>query len=497
MSEPLTVLTARYSQFAPDPELHGSYYPTDIYPGEAISATIRAHEGTEPLAENLRVWRFSPLGLEVALDSATADLSVGLLVDVDLRIGSSSTTMSGLAVVKTKNELGRSIVGIRLVELESTKFDGADRRRRPRWICGEQFIPTCVAMNPARFNDFVYFRVKDISKDGMNLYTSLRNKFLVRGMTLECIASFPLISQLRIEAKIENVRLATENGKDYLAVGVSLGQMSTQDRQAIGQYLIQFGTDVSVEKLRADEMIPRSVAPALEFSFVRTLAEYKQVLSLRHLAYQSAKKIPDHFVPEDLGDIYDTRSRILIGKYRGQVVATAGLVFNEYHDRMEIEESVNWPDNLPRRDQMAEVIRNCTHPAFRGSDLLMAMFQFIAITILQAKRKYAVIGCTPDLVGLYSRIGMEKQDIDYRHRKLNDSPHTVMIADVAKTVSGATVNPLFWNAVWAPAAAFLIDSDQIQLTPGDRTRMSLYRLFRPMSLLLQRRMKRPRRRAAQ
>ena len=141
---------------------------------------------------------------------------------------------------------------------------------------------------------------------------------------------------------------------------------------------------------------------------------------------------------------------------------------------------------------MVEVIRNCTHPAYRGSDLLMAMFQFIAITVLQAKRQYVVIGCTPDLVPLYSRIGMECLDMEYRHGKLVDAPHTVMLGHIPRGMSGATVNPLFWNAVWAPASSYLLDNGTLQLTPADRARMSVYRLFRPLSLMLQRRMKKPR-----
>ena len=386
-------------------------------------------------------------------------------------------------------------MGVRLVEAPEADFDGVERRRAARWICGEHFVPVCVAMNPARFNDFVYFRVKDISPDGMKLYTSLRNKFLVRGMKLQCIASFPLISQITINTVIENVHLTTENGKDYLAVGVSLGALTPQERQVLGQYLIQFGDGVSVERLRKEGMAPSSISPALEFSFVRTLEDYREVLKLRLLAYKTAEKIPASYTADDMGDIYDTRSRIVIGKYKGRIVATAGLVFNEYHDRMEIEEDVDWPEALPRRDQMVEVIRNCTHPDFRGSDVLMAMFQFIAITVLQAKRRFVVIGCTHDLVGLYSRIGMERQDIEYRHGKLNDSEHTVMLGDIPRAMSGASVNPLFWNAVWSTTAGYMIDSELLRPTPGDQLRMNVYRLFRPLSAHLQRRMRRPRKAA--
>ena len=492
MSQTIAALSNRFKQFAPDPELHGTYYPTDVYPGEAISATIRAIDDNGPIVESARIWRISPLGLELVVESDTSRLSVGCRVDVDLRIGTSSTSLAGLAIVKVTNELGNNILGIRLIDRSPEPFDGTDRRSKPRWICGEQFIPVCVAANPARFSDFVYLRVKEISANGMRLVTSLRNKFLVKGMKLDCVASFPFISQLPLKMSIENVRLTTESGKDFLSIGVSLGELSRQERQVIGQYLIQFGEGVSLNDLRQQDLAPRSIGSSVEFSFVRTIEDYQQVLELRLVAYRTAQKIPAHFSTSNMADIYDTRSRIVIGKHKGKVVASAGLVFNEYHDRMEIEENVQWPTLLPRRDEMVEVIRNCTHPSYRGSDLLMAMFQFIAITVTQSKRRYVVIGCTPDLVGLYSRIGLERQDIEYRHSKLEDSPHTVMLGDIPKAMSGATVNPLFWNAVWAPITQYMLDTQILELTPADRARMNVYRLFAPISLLLQQRMKRPR-----
>jgi predicted GNAT family N-acyltransferase len=492
MSQTLSALATRYKQFAPDPELHGTYYPTDVYPGEAISATVRSITAGVEIIESARVWRISPLGLELILDTEPSALQVGNLVDIDLRLGATVTQLAGLAIVKTNNELGNRILGVRLIDRSPERFDGADRRGKPRWICGEQFIPVCVAANPARFSDFVYLRVREISANGMRLLTSLRNKFLVKGMTLDCVTSFPFISQLPLKMVIENVRLTTEGGKDFLSVGVSLGELSRQERQVIGQYLIQFGEGVSLDDLRKQDMAPRSLGSSVEFSFVRTLDDYQQVLELRKLAYRAAAKIPQHFEANDMADIYDTRSRIVIGKHKGKVVASAGLVFNEYHDRMEIEENIEWPALLPRRDEMVEVIRNCTHPSYRGSDLLMAMFQFIAITVTQSKRRYVVIGCTEDLVGLYSRIGMERQNLDYRHSKLVDSPHTVMLGDIPKAMSGATVNPLFWNAVWAPTTRYMVDTQILEMTQADRARMNVYRLFGPISALLQRRMKRPR-----
>jgi hypothetical protein len=301
-----------------------------------------------------------------------------------------------------------------------------------------------------------------------------------------------MVSNVRLVAEIKNVQLVTEAGKDFLAVGVSIEDLSPRARQSLGQYLIQFGHGVSLDLLRSQGLVPKAIGQAVEFTFARTMEEYQQVLELRHIAYSRAEKIPRSFLPRDMGEIYDARSRIVIGKYKGQVVASAGLVFNEYHDRMEIEESVQWPTHLPRREEMVEVIRNCTHPDFRGSDLLMAMFRFIAITTLQAGRKYVVIGCTPDLIKLYMRVGMELVNLDYKHAKLNGAPHTVMIGDIPKALTGGTTDPVYWNAVWADCAQYLGDSRILSAGPLSRTRMGLYRLFSPIALLLQYWMRRPR-----
>ncbi|NJN50435.1 MAG: hypothetical protein HC809_00195 [Gammaproteobacteria bacterium] len=247
-----------------------------------------------------------------------------------------------------------------------------------------------------------------------------------------------------------------------------------------------------IDELREQHLMPRSVSTVVEFSFVRTTEEYDQVLALRHTAYRHAGKVDERLNPEDMGEIYDTRSRIVIGKYHGRVIASAGLVFNEYHDRMEIEESIDWPKELPRRDEMVEVIRNCTHPSYRGSDVLMAMFRFIAITVLQAGRRYVAIGSSPDLIPLYTRIGMRDVNLDYYHRKLGGKLHKVLLGDIPQTMTGANIGPIFWNAIWSETTSYMMSTDLIKVSGIDVARMNLYRLFKPVSLLLQSRMRRPR-----
>jgi len=484
-------LAARYKQFAPDPDLHGTFFPADIYPGESVSASIRLEGSLDPLISNARVWRLSPLGLEIVADVDYASVR-GQPIQIDLRLGQERVSARGVCVHFDASSAALPILGIRLVESNDGAFGGQNRRAATRWIFGMQFGPVCVAANPARFNDFVYFRVRDVSAKGMQLSTSLRNKFLVKGMRLNCILSLPLVSQLTLQMSVQHVELSSDPDRPSLIVGTSLIDPSQSDLQALGQYLVQFGEGVQLDELRQQGLMPRRISSAVEFSFVRTVNEYNQVLALRHLAYQSAGKVCASSRLEDMSEQYDARSRIVIGKYHGRIIASAALVFNEYHDKMEIEESLDWPHDLPRRDEMVEVIRNCTHPSYRGSDLLMAMFKFIAITVLQAKRRFVVIGCTPDLVPLYTKIGMKNLDLEYRHGKLANTLHNVMLGDIPQTMTGSNINPILWNAIWSDTMSYMTNSNLLKPNVLDSVRVKLYRALKPLSVLLESRMRHPR-----
>ncbi len=490
---PYATLADRYKLYAPDPELHGSYYPADIYPGESIYTTIRNAQTGELLEANARAWRLSPLGLEVVTKRSREGL-VGVPIDVEMRVGREAFHVTGIIVASHGSQHGEPLLGIRLVELDGhATYEGPDRRDGSRWLFGDQFCPICVAANPARFNDFVYLRVRDVSSRGMRLTTSLRNKFLIQGMTLRCLVSLPLVAQLSLNLTIKNIELENDPDNPLLAIGASFDSASQSDLQLLGQYIVQFGQGAQLDELRAYGLVPKSVSSAVEFSFARTIHEYEQVLRLRHIAYTQAGKVGTSLTPQDMGETYDTRSRIVIAKYHGKVIASAGLVFNEYHDKMEIEDSTVWPSGLPRREEMVEVIRNCTHPSYRGNDLLMAMFRFIAITVLQAGRKYVVIGTTPDLVALYSRIGMHDVNLEYNHGKLGGALHKVMLGDIPKTMAGVGISPIYWNALWADTATYMHTNELVSPTGLDLIRTRAYGILRPLSLLLQARMQRTRR----
>src|SRR4029453_1790093 len=118
--------------------------------------------------------------------------------------------------------------------------------------------------------------------------------------------------------------------------------------EIVAQYLAQFGDESVLKSLRADGALPKTVSDSLEFAFVRSSAEYREVLELRRAAYAAEGKIPPGTSADDMSNIFDSRSRIVVCKLRGRIVASARLTFHEQTDLLEHEEFLNWSPDLPR-----------------------------------------------------------------------------------------------------------------------------------------------------
>ncbi|HMN67184.1 MAG TPA: GNAT family N-acyltransferase [Bdellovibrionales bacterium] len=460
--------------------IHGTIRPADVREHDSITAEVISVDPKIRFKKTMRVWRMSPLGVEILCNDADL-LPKGLSVDIELKVGFQSTTLSGLVVDDVVQEAGRHLLHIRLVPRIKERVESMERRKSARWICSEDFYPTAVASNPALFNDFIYFRVRDLSFGGLQLQTSLRNKFIVPGMIFECIVNFPMVSQVKMKIQIKAVRVDLQYGKEVLSMGATFDTNDKHIVQTVGQYLMQFSSVSSLRELRKDGLIVDSVAEAIQFCYVRTKEEYEQVLELRREAYVEAGKIVESKTAFDMADELDSRARIVIGKYKGKIVASARLIFNRFEDQMEQEKFVRWPMELPRRDEMVEITRMCTRPDFRKSDLLTSMLRFIAITVVQSKRCWIVICATDEMVPLYAKIGFHKVGLDYPHVALNNKIHHVMLANVPDAMEGKTVGPVVWNLVWSEVSSYLEQYGLIQPEPLTNVRLAIYRMLRPFA----------------
>ncbi len=463
--------------------IHQNIIPADVREGDVIRAKVRSLDPNHFFNDNLRVWRISPLGVELVLEDEKS-LGKGILLEVEIQFGMQKTTLSGLVVDSVVVERGKSIAHVRLVPKSQDRIDNLERRSSSRWICSDQFFPTAVASNPAKFNDFIYFKIRDISYGGFKLTTSLRNKFIVPGIAFDCIVNFPMVSQVNMRLTVKNIRVEVEGGAEVLSLGMTFDVKNTRLAQTVGQYLIQFGDVQSLEEIQQAGFAVHNVSDAVSYSYVRSKEEFEEVLKLRFEAYKHAGKVADGKTYLDMTDHFDAKSRIIIGRYKSEIVCSARMIFHQVGEHLEQEGFVKWPTNLPRPDEVVEIMRACTRPDFRGSDLLTGMFKYMAVTVAQARKGWIVICATDEMVSFYQNIGFKKVDLSYEHPALNNRVHHVMIANFLDGMAGRTVGPIYWNLVWADSVEYLSQFELIEVDPFMQMRMTIYRWFAPFAKFL-------------
>jgi predicted GNAT family N-acyltransferase len=479
-----------HARFQPWPggqreSVHGAIVPADVRAGDPVFAQLRVPGGPPRAA---RVWRLSPLGVELVRPGGLAGVGPGSTVELALRVGRGAATFTSLTVAGVNVEHGRELLALAWAPPPSPRPTARDTRGASRWACAGEYLPTGIAPNAARYGDFIYFRVADVSWTGMQLETSLRNTFLIPGLRLEATCTFPAQSrgQVQLPLEVVHARVVLRAQKRVLAVGVRFAApLRDRARELLGQYLLQFGGGATVKDLcAAGFRIPAS-SLAFEFGYARTAEEYDEVLRLRRLAYVHARKISAEARAVDMADGFDARSRILVAKHRGRVVGTMRLYYPEAGaDRLMHEGFVELPPGLPPRTELVELFKACTHPAYRGGDLFYALVRFAALTLVQSGRRYALMSATDALAPIYARVGFRRTGASYVHPGMG-LRHHVMLADTRSVIEGKDINPVFWNlmdgyAIWS----FARMGGAVGGGLRDAARVQLWRLFRPLAALV-------------
>ena len=461
-------------------EIHEAVFPADVRSHDRIVARIKKRDDDSSFHQ-IQVWKISPLGIEL-VDEPEQNYRKGDKVDLELLIGGQRTYFEGLVVDLVLGNDSIRLIGIRLSnKRRSTDSDG-EKRRSVRWLCSEEFYPTCVSPTPGRYNEYIYFQIRDISKEGFQLQCSLRNKYLIPGTQLNLTASFPMVGDLSLPVRVARIGITSERGKDYLVVGTEFISINQTTKNIIGQYLLQFTDAETLDDLRGSGFFPSSMSKGTDFYFLKSEMDYEEVLKLRLKAHQAGGTVDETARPTDMGDMFDTNSRIIVGKRNGELIASARVHFNVLEEDMEHERYFKWPAELPRRDQIFEITRVCTHPHFRSGDLLASPLRFVSATCLQPQRPWVLVSSTDNFLPFYEKIGMKNIGVTYEHPTYRGNQN-VLLANAYDILLGKSTHPLYWNVIWSDVHKYLVDSGVLIPDPMDRARIRAYKLMAPISKL--------------
>ena len=204
---------------------HGWLDPADVYVNDPIVATLRLREG-QHAAVAAKVQRISPLGLDVVVDAAAFTLGVvNCEIAVRLTLAGQKLDLVTVVVGRSATVAGQVQLALR-IESETHRRARAQNVRGAKdatadvkagvspsrlWDCSTEFFPTALALNPARYNDYIYFKVLAVSAGGMRLACSQRNMMLLPGLKLKLQVSLPMVGEVAFAVRIGRVTASAED----------------------------------------------------------------------------------------------------------------------------------------------------------------------------------------------------------------------------------------------------------------------------------------------
>ncbi len=445
-----------------------------------MRARISFDGGNEWL--DARVWRYSPFGVE--LISSGLSVNKGQSIDLKLEIAGCMSRFGGLVVADRYTDDSVELFGLRLFSKITADDPTMEKRGTMRWRCSEAFLPTGTAANPAKFNDYIFFRVEDISATGMRIVTSMRNKLLMRGQRLESTLSVPCVGAIQCNFEVKRIDFSTHAERDYIVLGVEFLRRDNLLLKVLAEYLLQFGEGVTAQSLVNDGFPLNNAFRRFDFSYVKTEKEYDEVLELRYRSYQAAGKLAENASPKSMSDEFDARSRILIVKHNDKVVGSVRVIFHEDSDRLSYGRYFDVPpEGLPPKSEYAEASRLCTDPTYRGAEIAYHLVEHMVLTTVQSGRKYIVSGAAGSLLDLWSKCGFKRLGINYRSLDFGGMPHELILMNTHEVALGKGIDLRLWNRVFGRLVVYMLENRLVSPTPADMIRINTVKLAARIGLL--------------
>lgn len=444
--------------------VHHPFEPKNIDFADQIRAAIIQKNGR--ILET-KVLRISPVGIELSTNV------LPLLEDVytiKMSIGKQTIELAAKMVFNEVNG-GTYSLAFRTFEKDQSSSPIVEKREKKRWTCLEKYLPTGTAPNPVGYNDFIFFRVAELSHSGLKIITSLRNKTIVAKQRLDCAINLPMVGSLTVKIEVRNIDRISFGEEDVLSLGCVFVGADDFVLQTLSEYLLNFGKDVTVSALKADGFPVKNTAKWLDYSYVKTEEEFEEVLDLRFQAYSQVGKVASDKKPSDMTDEFDSRAKIIAVKHSGKIVGSARVMLHNLGDSTEFGNYTTFPNDFPKVWEYVETSRICTTPNMRGSDVMFEIVSHIVLLAVKGNRRYVVGGAAGSLLDFYKKAGWTITDIGYRSKALVQDESRIIFLDIHKVVLGRGIKIRDWKRMFSGIVDYLLDQEILQLSPMELARV--------------------------
>lgn len=263
------------------------------------------------------------------------------------------------------------------------------------------------------------------------------------GMVVNQIGSEKTIDLFKINYLSEQYILVDVKDKPKLQVGETL----------LGELVLAIGnSDIAVQVIDVtnSRMKAKIISPSFELLFLigqmkmiqgdlpackslksnleespftwkiaHTDEDFQNVCKIRKRAYTGRAKEP---IDEHLSaflDHYDERSKIVMAFENEQIIGSFRVVYSRTNQKLEIEDYLTKPADIPPNSKILELSRLCIDPDYKNrSQLLFGMLKWFLITLLEDNRDIYLATAPQDLVNVYRSVGFEITNVTHKRDEI-------------------------------------------------------------------------------
>ena len=269
----------------------------------------------------------------------------------------------------------------------------------------------------------------------------------------------------------------TEWTGDQILVSAEILEFPRTIAERVAQSLI-LDLQLSLDLVKKLGLPTPKISDGLKFRFIKTDDEYIEVLKLRFKAYQLAGKVADGRTYSDMASPLDHVSRILVAYHGNRIVASIAIAFPETDDTVLDTERAfpnGYPKRVPQKTDSIEIARLCTDPEYRGSDLLLRIFEHTYKTMQCGGRKNIITSTDDKTWPLYKRLGFKKTGMKYAHPYLSGLVHHVITIHVDQPQNAVGIGALRWNYLYRDMNSYLEERQVIRVGLARKGWLAVFR----------------------
>lgn len=332
-------------------------------------------------------------------------------------------------------------------------------RKGVRLNTSAHLTPVILAPDPLNSKHALHLTVIDFNSTGLLASTSLTNKHLLAGMSLDgAQILLPGLEIMSFKGLVRHTRISSQR----LFLGIRFVDPSSLFVETLAQFALYGGVPTfsahgaRLEALKSSGFTTRKIAKSVKIEIVQSPQDYLDVLDVRFQAYKAAQKVDPNSTKENMADEFDDSSVIYCAKINGVVVGTFRLNFShKVGEQFPFEGYFPFSSAIPvARSEVFEVSRLAILPEFQKTDLLLTLFRAVARDGAKAK-KYLVMLATKSLRGMYFKLGSEQISAEVPHPMIENESLALLKLSTEDYIAGRKIRGLSWDIIVKDVAEHL------------------------------------------